>query len=50
VLKWGYIARSPCQDSLQFLLWFEDAVLVDVTASEKAVMHHALAKGKNGDG
>jgi hypothetical protein len=35
------IIRSRDQDFLQFLLWFEDAVLVDIAASKEAVMHHA---------
>ena len=35
------IIRSRDQESLQFPLWFEDAVLVDIAASMKAVMHHA---------
>jgi hypothetical protein len=35
------IIRSRDQDSFQFLLWFEDAVLVDIAASKEAVMHHA---------
>jgi hypothetical protein len=35
------IIRSRDQDSLQFPLWFEDAVLVDIAASKEAVMHHA---------
>ena len=34
------IIRSRDKDSLQFLLWFEDAVRVDIAASKEAVMHH----------
>ena len=31
------------------LLWFEDAVLVNIAASKKAVMYHAQAKQINND-
>jgi hypothetical protein len=42
-----HVIRSRDQNSLQFPLWFEDAVLVNVAASKKAVMYHAQAKQIN---